>query len=432
MTDDALETVEPSISRRELLAGVAGAIGGVVIAGLPEVAKGQQGPTKAATAASSAPPDLPPIPDDPTKVLGAPNTAIGSRTRFFAGARTPVGDVTGTSLTPLQDLTGTITPSDLHFSRIHSGIPLIDPARHSLMIHGLVDRPVMFSVDDIKRFPQVTRVHFIECSGNGRATFREPKPDSTVQKVAGMTSNTEWTGVPLKVLFNEAGVKSEAKWFLAEGSDSAMLTRSIPLEKAYDDALIVWAQNGEPLRPEQGYPLRLLLPGYEGNSNVKWVRRLELGRHPWMTRWETSKYTDPLPDGKARIFSFYIDAKSVITSPTFPAAIAKGWWPVTGIAWSGRGKITRVEVSTNSGKTWSDATLHGPVHTKAHVRFTHMWEWDGAETTLMSRATDDTGYVQPTRTELITVRGIGTDYHFNPIYGWTVKPDGHVFFHGET
>jgi sulfane dehydrogenase subunit SoxC len=291
---------------------------------------------------------------------------------------------------------------------------------------------MIFSVAEIKRLPQVTRVHFVECSGNGRGTYRNPKPESTPQTVAGMTSNTEWTGVPLKVLFEQVGAQSQAKWFLAEGGDSSMLTRSIPIEKAYDDALIVWAQNGEPLRPEQGFPLRLLLPGFEGNSNVKWVRRLELGTHPWMTRWETSKYTDPLPDGKARIFSFYIDAKSVITSPAFPATIAKGWWPVSGLAWSGRGKITRVEVSTDGGKSWQDATLHGPVHPKAHVRFTHMWEWDGRETTILSRATDDTGYTQPTRAELIKVRGIGTDYHFNPIYGWTVKPDGNVFFHGET
>jgi sulfane dehydrogenase subunit SoxC len=426
-----------TITRRDLLAGAAGAVGGAVLAGIPAIARAQQG--IAAKAAATAPQvaiapanPLPPIPDDPTKILGTPTAAVGTRSRFVTAVRTPTGQVTGTSLTPLQNLTGTITPADLHFERHHGGIPQIDPARHSLMIHGLVDRPMMFSVDDIKRFPQVTRVHFLECSGNGRSAYRDTKPEQTVQIVAGMTSNSEWTGVPLKVLFSECGVQSQAKWFLAEGSDAVMLTRSIPIEKAYDDAMIVWAQNGEPLQPAQGYPLRLFLPGFEGNSNVKWLRRLELGTAPWMTRWETSKYTDPLPDGKARIFSFELDAKSVITSPTFPATISKGWLPVSGLAWSGRGKITRVEVSTDSGKSWADATLHGPALRKAHVRFTHMWEWNGAETTLMSRATDETGYVQPTRSELIKVRGIGTDYHFNPIYGWTVKPDGHVFFHGET
>jgi sulfane dehydrogenase subunit SoxC len=418
-----------SITRRELLAGAAGAVGGAVLAGMPALAGAQQG-GKAATAAPG--PKLPPVPDDPTKVLGAPTSAVGTRSRFVSASRTPIGQVTGSSLAPLQDLTGTITPADLHFERHHGGVPIIDPARHSLRIHGLVDRPMVFSVDDIRRFPQVTRIHFLECSGNGRPAFHDPQPDYTPQRIAGLTSNSEWTGVPLKVLFNEAGVKAEAKWFLAEGSDAVMMTRSIPIEKAWDDALVVWAQNGEPLRPEQGFPLRLLLPGYEGNSNVKWLRRLELGTQPWMTRWETSKYTDPLLGGKARIFSFELDARSVITSPAFPAAIAKGWWPVSGLAWSGRGRISRVEVSTDGGASWQDATLHGPVLTKAHVRFTHMWEWDGRETTILSRATDETGYVQPTRSELVKVRGPGTEYHFNQIYGWTVKPDGHLFFFGET
>jgi sulfane dehydrogenase subunit SoxC len=435
MTDDGEGVSEETasrgeISRRDLLLGAAGAVGGAVLAGIPSLAAAQQGAK--AKAAAAAPPALPPVPDDPTKVLGSPTTAVGSRSRFVTASRTPFGDVTGTSLAPLQDLVGTITPSDLHFERHHGGIPLIDPSRHSLMIHGLVDRPMVFSVADIKRFPQVNVVHFVECSGNGGAAYHDPSPQMTPQKIAGLTSNSEWTGVPLKVLFDEVGAQKSAKWFLAEGSDSVMLTRSIPIEKAYDDAMIVWAQNGEPLRPEQGFPLRLLLPGFEGNTNVKWLRRLELGLQPWMTRWETSKYTDPLPNRTARIFSFEVDAKSIITSPVFPNRITKGWWPVIGLAWSGRGKITRVEVSTDGGVSWQDATLHGPVLSKAHVRFTHMWDWDGRETTLVSRATDETGYVQPTRTELVKVRGPGTQYHYNPTYAWTVKADGNVFFQGET
>ncbi len=422
-----------AITRRDLLAGAAGAVGGAVLAGIPSLAGGQQGAKGAsAVKAAIAAPALPPVPDDPTKVLGLPTSPVGTRSRFVSASRAPTGDVTASSFAPLQDLTGTITPADLHFERHHGGVPIIDPARHSLLVHGLVDRPLMFSVDDIKRFPQVTRVHFVECSGNGRPAFHDPKPDYTPQRIAGLTSNSEWTGVPLKALFDEAGVKPEAKWFLAEGSDAVMMTRSIPIEKAWDDALVVWAQNGEPLRPEQGFPLRLLLPGFEGNTNVKWLRRLELGTHPWMTRWETSKYSDPLLGGKARIFSLELDARSVITSPCFPAVITKGWWPVSGLAWTGRGKIARVEVSTDGGGSWENATLHGPALSKAHVRFTHMWEWTGRETTLLSRATDETGYVQPTRSELIKVRGTGTEYHFNHIYGWTVKPDGHVFFHGET
>ena len=278
----------------------------------------------------------------------------------------------------------------------------------------------------------LTRTYFVECSGNGRGAYRDPKPELTAQKVAGLTAQSEWTGTPLKALFAEVGVKPTAKWFLAEGGDACVMTRSIPVEKAMDDALIVWAQNGEPLRPEQGFPLRLLLPGWEGNTNVKWLRRLELGTEPWMTRWETSKYTDPLPDGTARRFSFDMDAKSIITTPSFPHSISKGWWSVGGIAWTGRGRITRVEVSTDGGRTWHDAELQGPALPKAHVRFVYDWKWDGAEAVLLSRATDETGYRQPTRTELLKVRGIGTDYHFNPILGWRVQADGRVFFHGDT
>lgn len=412
------------ISRRELLAGAAGALGVAVAAGLPLVAGGQ--------GATGAAPVTPAIPDDPTKLPGGPTTPVGSRAIFVKPSRTPYGETVGNSLSPLQELTGTITPADLHFERHHAGVPLIDPARHTLLIHGLVGTPLMLSMDDIRRFPQVTRTHFIECSGNGRNAYREPKPDMTPQKVAGLVSNTEWTGVPLKVLLDEAGAKQEATWFLAEGGDACVLSRSIPMAKAMDDALVVWAQNGEPLRPEQGFPLRLLLPGWEGNTSVKWLRRLELGTRAWMTRWETSKYTDPLPDGTARQFSFDMDAKSVITAPAFPQVLAKGWWSIGGLAWTGRGRITRVEVSTDNGRSWANAELSPTTGVKAPVRFTHQWEWDGREAVLLSRATDETGYVQPTRKELVKVRGIGTDFHFNPIVGWKVAADGHVTFHGET
>jgi sulfane dehydrogenase subunit SoxC len=339
----------------------------------------------------------------------------------------------GSSLTPLQELTGNITPSDLHFERHHAGIPALDPERHTLTIHGLVDRPITLSVDDIKRLPQVVRTHFVECSGNGRNAYRDPKPEMTPQKVSGMISTSEYTGVPLATLFREAGVKPEAKWFLAEGGDACLLTRSVPIEKAWDDALIVWAMNGEPLRPAQGYPLRLLLPGWEGNINVKWIRRIELGTTPWMTRWETSKYTDPLPNGTANIFTFEVDVKSIITSPAHPNTIpARGWRPVNGIAWSGRGRVTRVEVSTDGGASWSDAELLGPALSKSSVRFQYMWEWRGKEAVLLSRASDDQGYVQPTRTALVARRGLGTDYHFNQIVGWKVASSGRVLFHGES
>jgi sulfane dehydrogenase subunit SoxC len=340
---------------------------------------------------------------------------------------------TGSSLTPLQDLTGTITPSDLHFERHHSGVPALDPATHSLLIHGLVDRPLVLTPDELRRFPQVTRIHFLECSGNGRGAWRSPNAEMTPQRVDGMTSNSEWTGVPLATLLREVGASRDARWILAEGGDAALFARSVPIEKAYEDALVAWAQNGEPLRPEQGYPLRLLLPGYEGSANVKWLRRLELGTEPWMTRDETSKYTDPLKDGTARQFSLVMDAKSIITTPAHPARLsARGWYPVSGLAWSGRGRITRVDVSTDGGTTWREAQLQDPVLPRAHTRFQLMWEWTGGAAQLLSRAVDETGYVQPTRRQLVDARGPGTDYHSNCVRGWRVDADGRVFFHWET
>jgi sulfane dehydrogenase subunit SoxC len=409
------------VSRREAIAGTAAALGAAAVAKL------------GAQDATSTVQDGVTVPTDPTKVQGHPTSPVGSRSPFVKPSRAPFGETTGNSLTPLQDLTGPITPSDLHFERHHAGVPVIDPAKHQLMIHGLVDKPLMLSVDELKRFPQVTRTYFIECSGNGRNAYRNPKPDLTAQKVSGMISTSEWTGVPLATLFREAGAKPEASWFLAEGGDACLMTRSVPMAKAWDDALIVWAQNGEPLRPSQGYPLRLLLPGWEGNINVKWVRRLELGTRPWMTRWETSKYTDPMPSNTARAFTFENDVKSIITTPSYPTRLAsRGWHPVQGLAWSGRGRVMRVEVSTDGGRTWADAEFLTPSLPKSALRFQHMLEWKGGEHVILTRATDDHGYVQPTRSALLAERGIGTDYHFNQILGWKIARDGQVTFHGET
>lgn len=409
------------ITRREALGSLAGTVGAVV-AGLPAITSAQD-PAIAS----------PPAPGQ-GRLMGAPTSAVGTRSPFVPPAtRTPVGQPVGSSLTPLQHLSGTITPSDLHFERHHAGVPAIDPSSHRLVIHGLVERPLSLSVDEIRRFPQVTRVHFVECSGNGRAAWLNPAPDMTPQRTDGMTSNSEWTGVAVSVLFREAGIRREASWFLAEGADACLMTRSVPVEKGLDDALVVWAQNGEPLRPEQGFPLRLLLPGWEGNANVKWLRRLELGTRPWMTRWETSKYTDPLKDGTARIFSLVMDAKSIITSPCVPYRLdGTGWRQVSGVAWSGRGRITKVEVSADGGTTWHEAELQGPVLPKAHTRFAMMWNWEGGEATLLSRATDETGYVQPTRAALVDARGPGTDYHNNAIRGWRVGADGGITFHWDT
>jgi sulfane dehydrogenase subunit SoxC len=421
MTPTDPDTPSSPISRRAMIASAGVAAGTVALATLIPDLGAQQKP--------AAPPAAPVAPDDPSIVPGAGSDALNARSPFEHPGQAPVNVTTGSSFSPLQDLHGTITPADLHFQRHHNGIPTIDPAKHTLTIHGLVDRPMTFTVEDIKRFPSVSRIHFLECSGNGRSAFKAPKPAMSAQEVDGLTSNSEWTGVELKTLLREVGAQPSAKWMLAEGGDASRLSRSIPMDKAMDDAMIAWAQNGEPLRPANGYPIRLFLPGFEGNANIKWVRRIELGKEPWMFRDETSKYTDPLPNDTARQFSFVLDAKSIITSPSYPAKIAgAGWWPIRGLAWSGRGKITRVDVSTDGGKSWTIAEMLGQSLPKAHVRFQHMWKWDGKPTRIMSRAIDETGYVQPTLAEYTRVRGAGTDYHFNAIRAWDVAADGTVTF----
>ncbi len=361
---------------------------------------------------------------EPTKTQGAPPSTLGGRSPFEAPERRPVFGVV--SLTPLEELHGTITPADLHFERHHAGVPAIDPERHELVLHGWVEKPLKWSLKTLRRYPSVTRTCFIECSGNYFPLAGERSPP---HMVCGLTSQSEWTGVPLATLLREAGVKAGASWILAEGSDAAVMTRSIPLHKAMDDALVVYAQNGEAIRPAQGYPLRLLLPGWEGNTNIKWLRRLEVTDAPSMSREETSKYTEPMLDGSIRQFSFDIEARSIITSPAYPATIEPGWHEIRGIAWSGRGRIGRVEVSVNGGKSWSDANLRGPVLPKAHTRFGLPWSWNGGATELLSRATDETGYVQPTLRTILQKRGPGSGpYHFNPITGWEVRSDGELRF----
>ena len=396
------------ISRRAWLGGAVGVVGAQVLG---------QAPTPA-------------VPPDPTKVPGAPLSPLGQRSPFEQPRRLPRGSGQGISLTPLQDLCGIVTPADLHFERHHAGVPAIDPNRYKLLIHGMVERPTVFDLADLKRFPSVSQLHFLECSGNGSAGYSGgAPPDLSPQLIDGLTSTSEWTGVPLATLLREVGVKPGAKWFLAEGEDAAVMARSIPIAKAWDDALIAYGQNGEAVRPEQGYPARLVLPGWEGNSNVKWLRRIEVADAPFMTREETSKYTDPLGDGTARMFSFVMDAKSIITFPAHPVVLPEpGWWEISGIAWSGRGRITRVEVSTDAGRGWTPAELQPPVLPKCHSRFRYLWNWNGSETTILSRAIDETGYVQPTLEQLRAARGMGTFYHFNHIRPWRVRRDGTVLF----
>ncbi len=326
--------------------------------------------------------------------------------------------------TPLQDLDGIITPNGLFYERHHAGVPIIDPAQHRLMLHGLVERPLIFTVDDIRRFPSTSQIHFLECSAN--PGYKKPYGKSASDLV-GLLSCAEWTGVSMKLVLQEAGLRPEAKWVIAEGADAAALTRSIPIEKCFEDALIVYSQNGERLRPQQGYPLRLILPGFEGNMNVKWLRRLHVTAQPAYSREETSKYTDLMPDGTAREFSFYMEAKSIILRPSGGQRLdTKGFCEITGIAWSGRGKISRVDVSVDDGKNWQEARLQEPILTRALTRFRLPWRWNGEPTVIQSRAIDETGYVQPTLAELIAVRGEDFYYHNNAIWPWRISADGEV------
>ncbi|WP_281967697.1 sulfite dehydrogenase [Roseovarius nanhaiticus] len=369
---------------------------------------------------------------DPTKEQGRlilDDGGYGSRSQFENEVRWryPTASIDSSwSMTPLASGRGMITPSGLHFERHHAGIPTIDPQTHELILHGMVDQPLRFTMDDLKRLPSVSKLHFIECSGNGLTEWAKPTL-KTVQGTHGLTSTSEWTGVRLSTVLEMAGVQDGAAWILAEGADAAVMTRSVPIDKAMDDAILAYAQNGEAIRPEQGYPLRLLLPGYEGNTHIKWLRRLEVSDKPFMTREETSKYTDLMPDGTARQFSLEMEAKSVITFPSGAMKLPRpGYYEVTGIAWSGRGKIAKVEVSADGGETWQEASLDSPVLDKCHTRFRLPWTWTGEEAVLQSRAVDETGYVQPTLEQLVEVRGLKSVYHLNAIQSWHIAPDGEV------
>ncbi len=331
------------------------------------------------------------------------------------------------NFTPLHQLDGIITPNGLCFERHHSGVAEIDPSRHRLMINGLVVQPLVFTLEDIRRFPRENRIYFMECTANTGMEWHGPQMNG-VQFTHGMIHNVMYTGVPLRLILQEAGIKASAKWLLAEGGDAAAMTRSIPLEKALDDCMVAFAQNGEALRPENGYPLRLLVPGWEGNMWIKWLRRLELGDKPWMQREETSKYTDLMPDGTARQFTWVMDAKSVITSPSPQAPITHGRGPlvITGLAWSGHGIISRVDVTLDGGRNWTEARIDGPRLPKSLHRFYLEIDWDGRPLLLQSRAMDETGYVQPTMKALKAIRGENSVYHNNGIQTWHVRENGEV------
>ncbi len=343
-----------SSSRRKFLRDGGTVVGGALAAGLTgETA------ARAATATDNLPPNIPEwmkAPGDPvgSQLYGTPSVFEKGVTRNVP--KNAPQYISASSRSPLQELDGIITPNGLFYERHHGGIPDIDPAQHRLMIHGLVDKPLILTMDDIRRFPSQSRIHFLECSGN--PVYTKPY-GKTASDLVGLVSCAEWTGVNLKLVLQEAGLQPSAKWVVAEGADAAALTRSIPIEKCLEDAMLVYSQNGERLRPQQGYPLRILLPGFEGNMNVKWLRRLRVADAPTYSREETSKYTDLMPDGTAREFTFYMEAKSIITRPSGGQRTVPGFQEITGIAWSGHGKIKRVDVSVDGGKNWQEASVAG-------------------------------------------------------------------------
>jgi len=400
-------------SRRRFLQGGA-ALGAALVAGAGRPLVGQAQPA----------------PDDPSKVLGGPLRPYGERSRFEQSVRElpadRLTDERGGSFTPLDETLGIITPSALHYVVHRGGLPDIDPRKHRLLIHGLVDRPVVLTVDEIKRLPSMSRILFLECQGNSMTEWGAPR-GKTVQQTHGVTSCSEWTGVPLSLLLREAGVQQGATWILAEGADATGNERSIPMAKAMADVLVAYGQNGEAIRPENGYPLRLIVPGWTGNINVKWLRRIKVVDQPYLTRMDGVGQPTLMPDGKARQLQFVLEAKSVITSPSGGHRLSgPGLYEIRGLAWSGRGLVRRVEVSTDDGKTWRDARLQEPVLPLAHTRFRLDWRWDGREAVLQSRCTDETGYVQPTLGALVKVRGLNSIFFNNAIQSWKVAADGSV------
>ncbi len=373
--------------------------------------------------------------DDPQRWLhtpGAPFSNYGQPSeqekgviRWISANREVHGN--GVSWTPLEALEGIITPSGLHFERHHNGVPKIPGDQHRLFVHGLTRRALSFSIADLLRYPMRSRLCFIECGGNSNAGWNAEPLQTRAGTLHGLASCSEWTGVPLSIVLEEAGIDPEASWLVLEGADAIAMNVSLPLHKAMDDCLLALYQNGERLRPENGYPLRLLVPGWEGVLNVKWLHRIELSREPVMARNETGRYTELQPDGRARQFTFVMAAKSVITSPS-PGHLLRerGIYEIRGLAWSGQGKIRKVEVSADAGKTWALAELQKPVLPQCFTRFRIPWRWNGQSAVLKSRATDETGTVQPERAQLVAERGRAGYFHYNAIVAWNVDEEGEI------
>ncbi|MDB2454703.1 sulfite dehydrogenase [Planktomarina temperata] len=333
--------------------------------------------------------------------------------------------VSSINFTPIHALDGTITPQGCAFERHHSGAIDLKKSDYRLMINGLVDTPLVFTYEDLERFPRENHVYFCECAANTGMEWAGAQLNGA-QFTHGMIHNMEYTGVPLRLLLQEAGYDTAGKWVFVEGADASSNGRSIPMEKALDDVLVAFKANGEALRKEHGYPVRLVVPGWEGNMWVKWIRRIEVTNEPVESREETSKYTDTLEDGTSRKWTWAMDAKSVVTSPSPQAPITHGKGPlvITGLAWSGNGAITRVDVSRDGGKIWETARLAKPGEKMALTRFYLDVDWDGSEMLLQSRAMDETGYVQPTKAQLREVRGLNSIYHNNCIQTWWVRENG--------
>ncbi len=422
MTDHSRSKSGPDADRRNFLRGGVAAAGGIAATAL------------GARAASAATPD-PLITEvqEWNQYLGDGVDAApyGQPSEFEAHVvRRHVGwltadPVSSVNFTPLHELDGIITPNGLCFERHHGGVAQIDKNDHRLMIHGMVDTPLVFTMQDLMRFPRQNHVYFLECAANSGMEWRGAQLNGC-QFTHGMVHNVMYTGVPLRLLLEEAGLKPGAAWLLPEGADSAAMTRSIPMEKALDDCLVAFKMNGEALRPEQGYPVRLVVPGWEGNMWVKWLRRIEVGDQPWHHREETSKYTDLLADGKARRFTWTMDVKSVITNPSPQAPIThgRGHTVLTGLAWSGLGKIKRIDVSLDGGRNWRTARIDGPSLSKSVHRFYFEFDWDGSDLLMQSRAIDEFGNVQPSKDALRAVRGENSIYHNNGIQTWHVRPNG--------
>ena len=365
------------------------------------------------------------MPGAPFSTYGLPSKYEDDVVRFPTQNEAVPGN--GVSWTPLHLMEGMITPNGLHYERHHNGVPQIDPKKHRLLIHGLVKKDLTFSIDDLLRYPMQSKICFIECGGNSNAGWNKLPTQAEAGYFNGMVSCSEWTGVPLSVLLDEVGLRKKAKWIIAEGADAFAMQMSIPIEKALDDAFLALYQNGERIRPENGYPLRLVVPGWEGVLNVKWLRRLKITDRPVMARNETSRYTELQPSGKARMFTFTIEAKSLITSPSAHMLLKEpGLYQITGLAWSGRGKIKQVDVSADGGKSWAEAELQEPVLDRAFTRFRLPWRWNGKSAVLKSRAIDETGYVQPERNKLVKERGRHGFFHYNAITQWQVDSDGFV------